>query len=237
MKIVLAYIAVANGSITEDYAARFVSSWLNHPPGVFHDTIIVCNGGLLKTETALLFSSMKPLLYPRKNDPGYDISAYIELARCQCAKYDMMLCFGESVYFHREGWLKRLVEAWERHGPGLYGPFGSNVLRTHLQTTAFCCSPVMLAQYPKRVASRRDRYEFEHGERSFWRQLDRRGVPVRLVTWDGEWQPRDFRLPKNGMWRGDQSNLLMFCNHSDHYRDADETRKAKWSKSIDRAFR
>jgi len=70
----------------------------------------------------------------------------------------MALFLGESVYFHREGWLKRLADAWAKFGPGMYGPFGSNLLRPHLQTTAFCTSPALLQRCP---ISTKDRYSWE----------------------------------------------------------------------------
>lgn len=237
MKIVICYISVTNGRITDEYCARFVATYREYPPGVEHDVLIIANGGPLPTNTALIFEGIKATMLPRQNDQGYDISAYIEASKGPCRNYDMMICLGESNYFHRSGWLARLVEAWTKHGPGMYGPYGTNVVRAHLQTTAFCCHPSMLRSYPVRVANKKARYEFEHGENSLWRRLDARGVPVRLVTWDGEWEPRMWRFPKDILWRGDQSNLLMWSNHSDAYRDADDKRKSNWSKSADRAFR
>lgn len=237
MKIIVCYIAVANRKNTEDFCARFVSTYNSFPPQVECDLMVIANGGPLPTSTSLLFAGLNVRLWPRTNDEGYDISAYIDAARGPCADYDMMLCLGESNYFHREGWLKRLVEAWKRYGPGMYGPYATNVIRAHLQTTAFACHPAMLKDYPRRVACKKDRYEFEHGERALWRRLNERQVPVKLVTWDGEWDPRTWRVPRNILWRGDQSNLLMWCNHSDKYAEANLTRKASWSRSADRPYK
>lgn len=237
MKIVVCYIAVANGPITEDYAARFVATYNAYPPGEEHDTLVVCNGGVLKTNIALLFSGMNARMFPRENDGGWDISAYIDSARGPCAQYDMMLCCGESIYFHRPGWLRRFVEAWRAIGPGMYGSLSSNLVRTHLNTTGFCCHPLLLADYKKPVRCRQDRYEFEHGKDAFWRQIEKRGMPVRLVTWDGEYEPRSWRCPPNILWRGDQSNLLMWCQHTDRYVNMDNNTKAKWARGADRPFK
>lgn len=237
MKVAVVYVVVTHGKSTKDYCARFVSTFKAHPPLFSNDLILACNGGPVSNDLGLMFSGLGPVFYPRKNDAGYDLSAYMELAGGYCKDYDMMLCLGQSCYFHREGWLVRLVEAWNKHGPGMYGPFATNVIRAHLQTTAFCCSPSMFSKYPLPLFTRKDRYEFEHGAFAFWRRLAFEGIPVKLVTWDGEWNPREFRKPVNIMWRGDQSNLLFFCNHSDQYRDASPTRKANWSKSADRPFK
>ena len=237
MKIVLCYVVVTHGRITEEYVSRFVTTYHEYPPEAEHDTVIIANGGPLTSNIAVLFSGINSRTLARSNDDGWDISGYIEAAKGPCAGYDMILCLGESNYFHRPGWLRRFVEAWGKYGPGMYGPYATNVIRAHLQTTAFCCHPRMLQTYPMPVRNRSDRYEFEHGQYSLWRRLAKVRTPVRLVTWDGEWEPRAFRFPANIIWRGDQTNCLMWCNHSDFYRDAPADRKSNWSRSADRDFK
>jgi hypothetical protein len=148
-----------------------------------------------------------------------------------------MLCLGESIYFHREGWLNRLVDAWHRYGPGFYGPFGSNNTRSHLQTSAFFCSPATLLSYPIRPLNRTARFEFEHGERALWRRVADQRKPVRCVTWDGEWEPRLWRYPQNILWRGTQENMLMNNNHSEAWENASPLTKHQWSTKADAPFR
>lgn len=237
MKIALCYICVTHGSKTEDYAARFVATYKEYPPGVEHDTFVICNGGPVKTSITLLFEGMNAMMFPRENDGGWDISAYIDASKGPCSLYDMMVCLGESNYFHRLGWLKRLKDAWEQYGAGMYGPYSSNAVRAHLNTTAFICHPLHLRQYPIKVNSRQDRYEFEHGENCLWRRITKAGMPARLVTWDGEWTPRQWRVPNNILWRGNQTNCLMWCNHSDNYNAVDARTKSTWMRSCDRPFK
>lgn len=237
MKIVLCYIAVGHGAKTADFAGRFASTYHEHPPGAPHDTLVICQGGALKTEVALLFAEMNARFFVRKNDPGYDVTAYLDAAAGPCAGYDIMLCAGESVYFWREGWLRRLVEVWERLGPGLYGPLASNALAPHLNTTCFCCAPAMLRRWPERPRNKKERYEWEHGRKSFWRFVQGMGYPVRLVTWDGDWSPRLWREPPNILWKGDQSNCLVKCNHTDRWAAATPAIKARWSRLADSPFR
>lgn len=227
MNICLCYVAVSQGPITLDYCARFATTYHEYPPGAPHDTLVICNGGPLNTAATLALSSMSARMFPRENDGGWDVSAYIDAAKGPCYDYDAMLCLGESNYFHRAGWLKRLVDAWGKYGPAMYGPYASNAVRAHLNTTAFMCPPLLLRQYPERVHDRPSRYEFEHGERAMWRRGVKRGYQARLVTWDGEWEPRMWRFPKNILWRGDQSNLLMWCNHSDGYAQGTEEDRKK----------
>lgn len=237
MRCAIIYIAVTHGPQTFDLCARFCSTWNSWPPGVDCDLIVACQGGPLDTETALLFAGINAKFWPRVNDEARDLGAYIEASKTICKDYDMLMCLGESVYFHRAGWLKRLTEATQRYGPGMYGPFATHVVRAHLQTTAFFCAPKFLREYPLSVTDRKSRYEFEHGERALWRRLHARNIPVKLVTWDGEWAPGQWRMPKNCLWRGDQSNCMMFANHTDRYRDADETRKRNWEMSANRPYK
>jgi hypothetical protein len=237
VKICVAYTVVSNGPISDQYASRFVATWHESPPGVETDLLIICNGGPVRTELAMIFAPLNAKMFPRENDAGQDISGYQDASRGPCAEYDAVLWCGESVHFHKEGWLKRLVEAYGKHGPGMYGPFSSNAVRAHLNTTAFFCPPLLVRQYPIRPTDRASRMAFEHGENALWRRVYSRGMPVRLVTWDGEWEPRLWRMPKNILWRGDQSNCLMFCNHSSGYENADARTKQEWQRRTDAPFK
>ena len=237
MRVCIAYIAVALGPITPDYASRFVATFKEYPPGHDADVMVICQGGPLSTELAMIFAPLNPIYYPRPNDPGWDISAFQDAARGPCADYDAVLWLGESNYFHREGWLKKLVDAWKMYGPGMYGPYASNAIRGHLNTTAFFCAPSLVRQYPFRAADRPSRMEFEHGENALWRRANKNGLPVMMVTWDGAWQPRVWRMPKNIIWRGDQSNCLMWCNHTDGFNNINPHQRARWATHWDAPFK
>jgi hypothetical protein len=230
------YTAVQNGPLTSDYCARFVATWMEYPPGYPCDLFVSCNGGALLTEQRIMFLPMSARMFPRANTPGLDLDGYFDAVRGPCKDYDAVLCLGESIYFTREGWLLRLVEAWKKHGPGFYGPFGSNNSAPHLQTSAFFCSPETLRSYPVRPKNRAERFEFEHGKRPLWRRCTWNNMPVRCVTWDGEWEPRLWRMPQNLLWRGDQSNLLMMNNHALGWENANANTKRQWSAKADVPF-
>lgn len=222
----ICYVAVARGNRTYDYAARFVGSFLANPPGAEYRLIVACNGGPLPTETALLFSPIAANFFIRENDPGWDISAFIDVANQ--FKSERQVCFGESVFFHRSGWLLRMVEAWNLYGPGMYGFWSSNLLRPHLNTTGFVCPPALLAKEPW-PKNRKERYEFEHGKNAFWRRLYNARVPVKLVTFNGAWDPPVWRMPKDCLWKGTQENSLAFCIHTDRWANAKPPEKKFWS--------
>lgn len=237
MKTVLAYTVVTNGPISMDLASKFVVTLDEYPPGAPFELLVICNGGPLRTELGLLFTPFAAKFFPRPNDPNWDIGGYIEAARGPAHDADLMVCLGESCFFNREGWLKRTVEAWTRGGAGMYGFFSSNAVRAHMNTTAFATHPMLLREYNRPVSNHAERYEFEHGDHSFWRYVRGRGMATKLITWDGEWDPNLWRYPKNILWRGDQSNLLFGCNHTDRYETAPPDIKTHWSRSADAAFR
>lgn len=115
---------------------------------------------------------------------GKDIGAYLRAARLSNA--DILICIGSHVRINYKGWLNRVVEVWEKCGPGLYGPFGSEQPIAHLRTTAFWCSPRLLREYPWPVETDQDRYNFEiHPKRSitaFAEFMDQQVLQVTGVT-------------------------------------------------------
>lgn len=243
LNVALCYITVTGGQRTDEHVERFARTYHQFPPGYEHRTFIVCNGGEPSPVTRFALDSfcgpMKGEFYQRPNDPGWDISAYIEIAKIFGDAPWMLVCMGESIHFHRAGWLARLVEAWNLFGPGMYGAFASNTVRTHINTTGFAISPAMLASYqgPLFFRGQADRYEFEHGERALWRQLADRHIPTMLVTWDGFWHPQAWRVPTNILWRGNQRNCLFFCQHTDRYFASDQKRRRNWERYVDAPFR
>lgn len=236
IKLCVAYTVVSGGPKTTDFVARFVSTWKQNPPGVQTDVLAICNGGPPNTEQAVMLSSLGAKVFVRSN-LGWDLQGFREASKGPLFGYDAVLFLGESVFFWKEGWLKRLDDVYSRWGHGMYGPYGSHVVRAHLQTTAFMTSPKLFAEYPFPITDRASRYSAEHGEQSYWRVLHHRKFPVRLVTWDGDYPPGQWRMPRNIIWKGDQSNVLFWCNHTSLYFESDPKRKRMWQASADRPFR
>lgn len=205
-----------------------------YPPGLECELVVACQAGPLPSEVGIMFEPLKAKFYPRQNDPGWDISAYQEIA--QKVPCDAMCCFGQSVYFHREGWLRRLEYAWNKFGPGMYGIWSSNLVRPHMNTTGFAVDPKLLLGHST-PRNRAERYAFEHGLRSFWRTANAFGRPTKLVTFDGIYDPMQWRQPKDILWRGDQSNCLAFCNHTQRWSEATPKNKIAWSRAADQPFR
>lgn len=229
MKIDVVYTCVSGGEATLNRITKFVATHHAYPGGIDHRLVVVSNGGPLKTSEQIPFSATDHCILTRSND-GWDIGGYIEVADTVSSGADLMVCFGESVYFHRPGWLAAIVKAWEENGEGMYGPFGSNVVRPHLQTTAFATSPRLLQMYPMNVLTKKDRYEFEHGKRSFMTFVENLKLPVRMVAFDGVYSKYLWRIPPNIIWSGDQSNCLVWCNHTDRYVRSPAKTKEVWNR-------
>jgi hypothetical protein len=237
VKFLIAYVTVTGGPKTAQLAERFVTTFRAFPPGVEDWSLVVIgNGGPVAWEIGALFAGIQTDFYPRQNEGG-DIGAFIDVARAQ--NCDCLVCLGESVYFHRAGWLKRVAGAWYQCGPGMYGFYSSKLVTKHLNTTAFAVAPSLLCAWPEHVRSKEQRYNFEHGPRPFWRHVESVGKPVRLVMWDYLLEPWEWRARQveNEFWRGNQSQCLMWCVHTERYANSTKGVKTRWTANADHGLK
>src|ERR1039458_5389645 len=102
-----------------DRGFRFMESYHANPPGIEHDSIVVCNGAKCSFEAQMLFGTLQGVRFFEYDNSGYDCGAYQYVARNLPA--EMLVFFGSSAYLKGAGWLKRMVEAREQHGDTLYG--------------------------------------------------------------------------------------------------------------------
>lgn len=212
----LCYIHVPGEAGHNALEDRFIKSYQDHPPGVDHRTLIICQGREPIPQTVERYRSVFPNcdFLPRSGE-GMDIGAYIDASKVVTT--DAMLCLGGSSTVRKAGWMARMMEAWAKHGAGFYGSLSSYQVRPHFNTTGFWTSPILLGEYPKKVVTTPDRYEFEHGENSMWWLLHNLGIPTLLVTWCGEYEWPDWRKPPNISCRGDQSNCLTWFRINDAF--------------------
>ena len=236
MKFLICYITVAGGEQTERYAQRFTSSFRNFPPGCDNwNMCVVSNGGPPHPNVSRHFTGLKTSFWERDNS-GWDIGAYIEVAQ-HSNNHIALLCCGQSVYFYRPGWLARLKQVWDAHGHGLYGFYASNLVAKHLNTTCFCVAPELLRGWNQKVETKEQRYGFEHHPKTpFWKQVEALGRPVRLVMWYHDLAPWQWRTTENEFWRGDQSQCLMWCSHTDRYQNAVKGTRTRWTNNADRGL-
>lgn len=149
---------------------------------------------------------------------------------------EFMVGMTSRVYFHREGALRRLVEAFTKHGGGLVGSTGSyeacpvpprTFPNPHLRTVWYGMSPLKFRKFPYEIKSREDAHHFEAGNWNVTRWFLEHGWPVRAVTWDKTYGVDEFRHPElaNGFRRGDQSDCLVWDRHTAIYDAADNAKK------------
>lgn len=195
MKTTLVYIhPCANAQTYVPMARRFVETYMEHPPGETDHELYVCiNGGIEMGEwNKNLFQPLSPRFF-QHNNYGKDIGAY--QAAADLIECDLLVCLGSPLHFHRAGWLDRIMMAYLENGPAVYSPWGFQVPRPHLRTTAFWCPPEFLNSYPVRVGNG-DRYAFEHGANSIALWSQKQGYEPLQVTWRGTyrmegWHPVD----------------------------------------------
>lgn len=230
MRVTIAYTAVAGGKETYTFASRFGITYGLYKPPEPHKLITVCNGGPPNDDWGVGLQKLGSDFYPRSNE-GWDIGGYLDLA--QIIDTDFLVCFGQSCYFHRAGWLTRLLQAREKFGEGMYGIWPSNNTTQHLITTGFAVDAKLLRSWPA-VKTKEDRYNFEHHpSHSFWRRVLGLGLAVKAVMFSGEYGPSEWRLPKDGFWKGTQRDCLAFCNHTDRYSEATQETKRTWERNAD----
>ena len=239
MRFTIAYIAITSGIKTTYFAQRFASTLKAHPPGAPFELYVICNGGPPPATYGEIFKEWDTKFFPRENVGG-DIGGYIDLAKLIApgSRDDhCMVCLGESVFFWRENWLARIGAAWCQCGPGMYGFYASNLVTKHLNTTAFAVDPRLLLTWPEPMRTQEHRYSFEHGAFPFWRRVEAQGRPVRLVNWDSTVPPEKWRTTPNEFWRGDQSQCLMWCSHTERWTQAPKGTKTRWTHNADVGLR
>lgn len=218
LHVAVVYIHVPGDPTHVGYAKRFVISYLEKPTRYPHDLVIVCNGSPPTAQTHELFAGVQPVRFVQHDDSGWDIGGYQKAAReVEC---DLMVFFGGAAYVPRSGWLERMVEAYLKHGPALYGAMGNrgdsrvNVY-PHIRTTGFWLPRDLFNAYPIQVTRNEQRYEFEHGKTCLTEWIKAQGLKPWVVSWDGEYEWAEWDSFPNGFHRGDQSALLVRDRVSD----------------------
>lgn len=214
MKISIVFTYPVLGEPYDSYALRFVNSYVENPPGMDHETIVVTNGGRQNEKMCNIiecFGDFKNLRWFYHDNSGKDIGGYRHVARE--SNSDLLVYFGVSTTFSRPNWLVRVAESFEKYGDTLYGTMaGGSVLSQrvypHIRTTGFWTTPALMNKYPWPVVTNNDRYEFEHRKNCFTMWCFRHKIFPRIVTWDAEYKMKDWEHIPDGFHRSDQSGLL-----------------------------
>lgn len=210
------------------FVERFFKTWAQFPPGQIVRTALVVNSANehelhqeVVGETEQLFldcADIQPIGWPYAGK-GCDFGAQQAIA--DTGNF-FQINFTTRMYFHRAGWLTKLCEARQKHGPGLYGLSASNEGgRLHLCTRGHCFDSADFREYPYRIMSRDQGVFVELGAGcllDFFEEHLKR--PAYLVGWDGVYtKDRWFSMP-NRFRIGDQSNVLIWDKHTEAWANA-----------------
>lgn len=215
MKIALVYVHPVGVERYDGFTRRFLKSVVDCPGGAEADWFVICNGGGPSPKTRELFAPLTDQFLTHDNR-GWDIGAYLAAAPVmEDLGYDLMTCVNATVYFHRPGWLARMIESIGVTGDGLYGAHGSFEYQPHIRTSFFWLPPRLLARHGAKVENREQAFDFEYRRHCFSQSLYTRGVPCRVVTWKASEDRPCWRRGENIYRRGHQRDCLVLDRHCD----------------------
>ena len=219
MKIALVYIHPSKVAKYIPYTKRFVETYLAHSAEFPHDLIVLCNGGEPESESKKILSQIT-CRFEHHDNSGWDIGGYQAASHLlKNEGYDLMVGANATVYFHRSGWLSRMVSEYEANGSGHYGAHGSFEYQPHIRPSFFWLPPQLLAMYPWKISDRKKAFDFEYRDGCFTQWTESQGYGSFTVTWDGCYSKADWRKAPNIYRRGTQENCLVLDRHCDAYRN------------------
>lgn len=205
---------------------RFCLTWRLFPPGVRCGINVMCCGNEPDSEVKELFDGL-PAQFCQCDALGADLGA-----QQFCAKLSdtgvFQVNFTSRMYFHRSGWLARLVSARNSFGPALYGLSASmEGGKFHLCTRGHCYDTDDFKLYPHDIVSRNQGVFFECGQGCLLDWFKSIGRDTYVVTWDYAvtCSPGD-RIP-NGFRDGTQEQMLAWDKHTKIYADASPEEKER----------
>ncbi len=196
-------------------ALEFAQSYERNPPGLKHNTVIVCNGAEITEPSKDLFNPLPNRSYINRDNSGWDIGAF--QAAAKASEADMLVFCGVHTYFRKPGWLARMHEVWLELGDTLYGSTGNQGderfgVFAHVRTTGFWCSRALFNAYPHQVTeggAGGQRYQMEHGKDCLTSWVIRQGKQPWIVAWDCVWPVQQCDQIPGGYHNGIQFNLLV----------------------------
>lgn len=210
------------------FVRRFARTWGEFPPLVPCNLMLVANNYDPTGAAREIFKDMA-VEWVRYDGAGCDAGSWQLAANLTTG---FMVNFTSRCYFHREGWLKRLVEARMLSGPGLYGTSASHEGgRWHACLRAWGIDAEDFREYPVKLDTRDKGVAFEvgngddPGSLTKWMAVRKR-LP-QIVYFDSSHGQLTWDSVENSFRRGNQEQMLVWDRHTDLYRDADPAEKKR----------
>lgn len=231
MRVILTYPVPFNcWDAYEPFVKRFTTSFKENPPGCDYELLATNHWGEPIDEVRKMFYGIKANFFDY-NEDGCQIGAQLQVAKFLDSALDadvFLVGFTTHAYFHRPGWLKRLVDCRAAWGPGLYGVCASREGgKLHLRTSCYGADLTFFTKYPKEIQSREDCNRFEHGEWCFSEWCDNQGYEPKVAHWDAITSLSE--RVTNGYRNGNQEQLLVWDRHTDLYQNASPEEKARYT--------
>jgi hypothetical protein len=188
-QVAVVFVYPVFGKHHDDFARLFAEDYQKYPAGYEHTLYVVSNGGPPTVRMKEVLTGI-PCQFLEHDDSGWDIGAYqkaVEVISC-----DLVVLLGGTVYFEKPNWLHRMVEAYLKHGPHLYGAFACRQPKIHIRTTGFWMPPELLRRYPHRITTVEERYHFEWNKYNFTQWVVDSGRKAILATWSTEIESKDW---------------------------------------------
>lgn len=202
------------------FAHRFAETYLKYDPGDDHELIVVCNKSDPTPSVRAIFDRCNAF-YDRYDGDGFDLGSQQMIAKKNRECFQVN--FTSRSYFHRHGWLDRLLSGFYIYGDGLYGMSASREGgNLHVCTRGHCYLTETFRNYPHEITSRNQGVFFELAPGTsltdWYAQLKK---PRKIVHMDCMVDLEKFDNVCNRFRDGDQSQMLCLDRHTDYYRDAD----------------
>lgn len=194
-------------------AKRFADTYASFPADFEHRLVLLDSHGGYTHDIATFFRDIPHLVVPYSG-MGWDIGAHLHAAYTLPAN-DWIMCFSSWGHFRQRGWLKAFAQARGQHGDGLYGSTASFERSPHVRGTGFMVRCGRLRDYPHRVDTREESFEFEAGPESLTYWFRRRHYGVWIVTPNKTVTLAQARHLEHGFRRGLQTDIWTFDKHTD----------------------
>lgn len=205
-----------------DQVKRFTVTFRQFEPGADYELRASYHWGELTDRIRRMFYGIKTCFWPY-NEDGCDIGS-AQVVACHSPK-EFIVAFPTHAFFHRGGWLKRLMEARKFYGPGLFGASASFEEAPHVRTAGYGLDADIWHAYPHLITSREECSQFERGPKSITEFVSGHGMPAVQVTWDGFQELDSWREPLGIFRRGEQNAMLWWDRHTQIYSEADPDHK------------
>lgn len=209
----------------EPWLEKFTDTFKEYSPGTDYLVYAVCIQGEPTDRIRERFYGIRTQFVPYRG-AGCDIGAAQHVAEILPGQTPV-IAFTSRVQFHREGWLKRYLEASEEI-PGVYFMSASREGgKLHGCTRGYMMEASIWRSYPHAIDRRNRGPFFELGEGCLYEWAREQGLKTKVIHWDSAVDVHNFESVDNRFRHGNQEQMLVWDGHSISYANAEPDEKAR----------